>query len=513
MNKRKYLRRLRKALPDLSVKERENLIEYYAELIDDAYELGKSPREIFSELETPEEVAENYRRENRYSEPPIDDRRADEPRRPAPPSPSRDSGFSPLRLLLRLIGFVLGVGLVIAGGAACVAYFVALLTIYASGIFLIVMSFGVISAHLSVGLIQIGAGVACLGAGVLVNLLAAPLCRLYWRLTGWVIRGFRPSRMARKPLFGGKKIASCAAAVVLLAAGGLTGYFGFHGVGYDFRKIAVTDDFIQTTETVSLDGSELLSLNAPDLAIKVIPTEEPDVKFTYYASSERRLERSEDGSFTVTGAALSAKTFFSESWNRGVAYWGIVTQYCDATLEIPVAYNGNLNIVCRNGFIVLAGGEYGDVTLQTRNGYLRAEQVVCNKLTLTTHNGAVSVRDCTANTVEATSNNGLLEAIGLQSGTLTMQTGNGAIRLERVTADFTTTTATNGAVELDSLVSDHIRIETKNGAVEGTIRGNVADYKIDASSYGKNNLQNKSDGEKELYVRVKNGSVEIGFIE
>ena len=68
MRKQTYLRRLRKSLTGIPVREKESLIEYYSELIDDAYERGKTSREIFRELEDPQAVANNYKRENAYKE-------------------------------------------------------------------------------------------------------------------------------------------------------------------------------------------------------------------------------------------------------------------------------------------------------------------------------------------------------------------------------------------------------------------------------------------------------------
>ena len=50
MTKRKYLRRLRNALGRIPESEKEELIEYYAEIIDESYERGKTTRGIFATL-------------------------------------------------------------------------------------------------------------------------------------------------------------------------------------------------------------------------------------------------------------------------------------------------------------------------------------------------------------------------------------------------------------------------------------------------------------------------------
>ena len=63
MTKQTYLRRLRRALKGVPSRERESCIDYYAELIDDAFERGKTAREVFNELEAPEEAAEKLKSE------------------------------------------------------------------------------------------------------------------------------------------------------------------------------------------------------------------------------------------------------------------------------------------------------------------------------------------------------------------------------------------------------------------------------------------------------------------
>ena len=84
MTKRKYLKKLAKALKGVPVRERDDLVSYYDELIEDALESGKSAREIFSDLEPPETVAETTLRE-RAEERAKDERRGDHVRKRPPP--------------------------------------------------------------------------------------------------------------------------------------------------------------------------------------------------------------------------------------------------------------------------------------------------------------------------------------------------------------------------------------------------------------------------------------------
>ena len=91
MKKQTYLRRLRKALKGVPAREKEKLIEYYAEMIDESRERGKTDKEIFADLETPEQVAADYFNAN---EGPVgglyDDYDRDRPRRRHAPRSRRD---------------------------------------------------------------------------------------------------------------------------------------------------------------------------------------------------------------------------------------------------------------------------------------------------------------------------------------------------------------------------------------------------------------------------------------
>ena len=54
MNKKQYLKRLERALKNAPRRDREQYLDYYSELIDDAIENGRRERDIVAELESPD---------------------------------------------------------------------------------------------------------------------------------------------------------------------------------------------------------------------------------------------------------------------------------------------------------------------------------------------------------------------------------------------------------------------------------------------------------------------------
>lgn len=65
MNKSKYLKKLYRKLYFFDKNERQSIVDYYAEIIDDLMESGKTEESAVSELEPPEVIASNYRKQRK----------------------------------------------------------------------------------------------------------------------------------------------------------------------------------------------------------------------------------------------------------------------------------------------------------------------------------------------------------------------------------------------------------------------------------------------------------------
>lgn len=65
MNKSKFLKKLYRKLYFFNKDERQSIVDYYSEIIDDLIENGKSEEVAVLELEPPEVIASNYRKQRR----------------------------------------------------------------------------------------------------------------------------------------------------------------------------------------------------------------------------------------------------------------------------------------------------------------------------------------------------------------------------------------------------------------------------------------------------------------
>ncbi len=65
MNKSKFLKKLYRKLYFFSKGERQSIVDYYSEIIDDLIENGKSEESAVYELESPEVIASNYRKQRK----------------------------------------------------------------------------------------------------------------------------------------------------------------------------------------------------------------------------------------------------------------------------------------------------------------------------------------------------------------------------------------------------------------------------------------------------------------
>lgn len=65
MNKSKFLKKLYRKLCFFGKDERQTIVDYYSEIIDDLIENGKNEESAISELEPPEVIASNYRKQRK----------------------------------------------------------------------------------------------------------------------------------------------------------------------------------------------------------------------------------------------------------------------------------------------------------------------------------------------------------------------------------------------------------------------------------------------------------------
>lgn len=184
MTKADFLRLLERALAQLSEEERQKNLEYYSELLDDMMEEGMTEAEATAKLGSPNQIAQSILQEMPLGK--LVSTRM-KPR----------SGWTPLAIVLAVVGSPVWVPLLLAGVAVVLVLFVSIWALgFAAVAVVIALAVAVVAAPiiairvavltLPVGLMLLGAGLVLLGLCVLGGLMAVELCKLLWQLTVWL---------------------------------------------------------------------------------------------------------------------------------------------------------------------------------------------------------------------------------------------------------------------------------------------------------------------------------------
>lgn len=184
MTKADFLQLLERALAQLSDEERQKNLEYYSELLDDMMEEGMTEAEATAKLGSPNQIAQSILQEMPLG-------------KLVSTRMKPKSGWTPLAIVLAVVGSPVWVPLLLAAVAVVLAVFV---SIWALGFAAVAVVLGLVVAvvatpiiaikaatlTLPVGLLLLGAGLVLLGLCVLGGLMAVELCKLLWQLTVWL---------------------------------------------------------------------------------------------------------------------------------------------------------------------------------------------------------------------------------------------------------------------------------------------------------------------------------------
>lgn len=184
MSKADFLRLLERALMQLSEEERQKNLEYYSELLDDMMEEGMTEAEATAKLGSPNQIAQSILQEMPLG-------------KLVSTRMKPKSGWTPLAIVLAVVGSPVWVPLLLATVAIVLAVFVSIWALgFATVAVVIALAVAVVAAPifavraavmtLPLGLMLLGAGLVLLGLCVLGGLMAVELCKLLWQLTVWL---------------------------------------------------------------------------------------------------------------------------------------------------------------------------------------------------------------------------------------------------------------------------------------------------------------------------------------
>ena len=184
MTKADFLRLLERALMQLSEEERRKNLEYYSELLDDMMEEGMTEAEATARLGSPNQIAQSILQEMPLG-------------KLVSTRMKPKSGWTPLAIVLAVVGSPVWVPLLLAGVAVMLAVFVSIWALgFAVVAVVLALAVAVVAAPiiairaavltLPLGLMLLGAGLVLLGLCVLGGMMAVELCKLLWQLTVWL---------------------------------------------------------------------------------------------------------------------------------------------------------------------------------------------------------------------------------------------------------------------------------------------------------------------------------------
>ena len=184
MTKADFLQLLERALAQLPEEERQANLEYYSELLDDMLEEGMTEAEATAKLGSPSQIAQSI-----LQEVPLG--------KLVSTRMKPKSGWTPLAIVLAVVGSPVWVPLLLLAAALVLSLFVSIWALGVAAVAVVVgLAVAVVAAPIlairaavltpPLGLMLLGGGLVLLGLCVLGGLMVVELCKLLWQLTVWL---------------------------------------------------------------------------------------------------------------------------------------------------------------------------------------------------------------------------------------------------------------------------------------------------------------------------------------
>lgn len=181
MTKIEFLKQLKKKLRPLPEKERQRILDYYTEIIEDEMEEGRSEADAVSRRGTVTEIAEqtlrDYVCEHKLSD--TEDGK----------NSGAYYGGRGKRLVIAAVSFPIWLPLYAAGWSVLAALLIAAVSCSLGGAVCLIPSFIMIAFEGAVGWVQTGICFIALGCGVLLEFGSWELTKLWLKMTRWLWRG------------------------------------------------------------------------------------------------------------------------------------------------------------------------------------------------------------------------------------------------------------------------------------------------------------------------------------
>ena len=271
--------------------------------------------------------------------------------------------------------------------------------------------------------------------------------------------------------------------VIILLLGAALFIYGMSVIDWDFKQLST---FRYEYRTYEAENDEIDSIFVDFDQTNV------RVEISYPLTFDRADKQKTDVTVSAEGGKLTLREESRYNWADHAFNLNWVSP--QTVITLPSSAFVDINVKTSYGDVVLAGGSYGMLSLETSCGDVKASGFVADAATLQTDAGDVKINDADiTKKLVANTHMGDIEAYGVQAYEIDPHSDLGEIAVER-------------------LNSHSIRLNSSYGDVSGSIEGAAEDFKIDAKTdLGDNNLSNRTDGAKSLYVHTALGDIEISF--
>ncbi len=520
MTKNDFLSELKLRLKRIKRAERNRILQYYSELIDDMTESGKTEAEAVEALGNIDDIAKQILAD-------------------ASAQGNIKNNSTWIITLLAILSFPVWVPILAAAFAILISVlavlFSVIVSVFAIGIALVGSAVGLIfgsfamliGGSASSALFTLGSGLVCLA----LSLILAPLFFAFAKLIVkevvklWCLifkKSYSPRSPAKLHL---AKIGIASACI--FCVGMLLSLCALGTVKFDITKLNTDKKIERISKTLSAADINTVEISVYTDNIVILPSTDDSAHISYTDTSfVTHVLNSDNGKLSLISEGNKLKWF---------EYIGLNFSFDnDVELYLPESYSGSIILRSTTGKVELSdfnGIKTVDITSSTGN--INLSDIEAAELYASASTGTIWVYNITADTAILSASTGSVTfSESSCANSLTVSTTTGKVKLESCTIPSLKVTVTTGSIgiyavtceksanlssstgsiTLSDLLTKSLTAKTSTGDVKGTLRGSESKYAITSSSNtGNNNLAQRTTGERTISIHTSTGNIHITF--
>lgn len=180
------------------------------------------------------------------------------------------------------------------------------------------------------------------------------------------------------------------------------------------------------------------------------------------------------------------------------------------------AVSGGISLVSSNAPVAVEGLRGKHITITTSNGRVEAQNcAAANSISLVSSNAPVAVEHLQGECITIATNDGRIDAHDCTAANgISLVSSNAPITVEHLQGERIAISTNDGGVTVHDLSSGHISLQTSNASITGTVRGDMREYATQGkTSNGSCNIPNLRypDQQKEFSAVTSNGKIHVDF--